>query len=79
MTGEGITGTGNTMNSNFETKRLHTSGGPLDKGHQRYDKHTKDKESHLESMASSGAGMQEGDDDVPLGSREDRERNEARE
>lgn len=76
MTGEAITGTGDTMPAESETKRLHFSGGPLDKGSQRYDKHTKDSESHLEKFAGEGAGMQEGDEDIDIGTREERERKE---
>ncbi|MCJ1293251.1 hypothetical protein MMC34_004805 [Xylographa carneopallida] len=75
MTGEAITGTGNTLPAEAETKRLHFSGGPLDKGHQRYDKHTRDKESHLERLAGDGAGMQD-DEDIDVGSRDERENKE---
>ena len=76
QTGEAITGTGNALPAEAETKRMHFSGGPLDKGHDRYDKHTRSKESHHERFAGEGAGMQEGDDDIDLGSREERERKE---
>jgi len=75
-TGEVTTGTGNTLPSEAETKRMHYSGGPLDKGHDRYDKHTRSKESQFDSLAGDGAGMQDGDDDIDLGSREERERKE---
>ncbi|MCJ1243677.1 hypothetical protein MMC30_000874 [Trapelia coarctata] len=67
-----LTGAGDVLPAEVQTKNLHFSGNALDKGHQRYDKHTKDKESHLEKRASKGPGM-EGDEDVEVGSGEGRE------
>ena len=59
-----------------ETKRNHFTGDSLSKGHQRYDKHTVQKESDLERFAGEGAGKE----DVPGqegAGRDARERNEA--
>ena len=63
------------MPAESETKRNHFSGDALSKGHQRYDKHTVQKESDFERFAGEGAGM----DDVPGqegAGREERERKE---
>lgn len=50
---EVITGVGGQMPGETSTKHTHFGGGnPLAKGSQRYDKHTKSKESDLEYKAS---------------------------
>ncbi|MCJ1481274.1 hypothetical protein MMC06_001431 [Schaereria dolodes] len=49
-TGGVLTGTGDQLPAQTESKRLHMSANnPLSKGHDRYDKHTVQKESDLES------------------------------
>ncbi|MCJ1236703.1 hypothetical protein MMC14_004685 [Varicellaria rhodocarpa] len=74
--GEILTGTGDQLPAQVESKRLHFGANdPLSKGHDRYDKHSRQKESDQERYASEGAGM----DDVPGQEgegREGRERNE---
>ncbi|KAI9699007.1 MAG: hypothetical protein M1836_003196 [Candelina mexicana] len=67
-TGEVISGTGDQMPAQAESKRMHYgANNPLAKGHDRYDKHSRDKESELDKFASEGAGVkpapgEEGDD-----------------
>ena len=57
-TGEVITGTGDQLPAQVESKRLHFGANdPLSKGHDRYDKHTKQKESDLDRYADEGAGV----------------------
>ncbi|KAA6411007.1 MAG: hypothetical protein FRX48_05318 [Lasallia pustulata] len=57
-TGEVVTGTGDQLPAQVESKRLHFGANdPLSKGHDRYDKHTKQKESDLERYAGEGAGV----------------------
>ncbi|MCJ1259233.1 hypothetical protein MMC24_007069 [Lignoscripta atroalba] len=57
-TGEVVTGTGDQMPAQVESKRLHMgANNPLSKGHDRYDKHTRQKESDLERYAGEGAGV----------------------
>jgi hypothetical protein len=54
--GEVITGTGDQLPAQIESKRLHFGPNePLAKGHDRYDKHRKQKESDLERYAVEGA------------------------
>jgi len=41
-----------------ESKRLHYGANePLSKGHDRYDKHSRQKESDIERYASEGPGV----------------------
>ena len=48
-----ITGIGDQMPGQTNTKHTHYSGGnPLAKGSQRYDKHTRDNESTLDKGAA---------------------------
>jgi len=55
-TGEVITGTGDQLPAQVESKRLHYGANdPLSKGHDRYDKHSRQKESDLERYAGEGA------------------------
>ena len=55
-TSDVITGTGDSMPSEIGSKRLHNDANPdLSKGHQRYDKHVKQKGSDQEKGASEGA------------------------
>ncbi|MCJ1372328.1 hypothetical protein MMC20_003552 [Loxospora ochrophaea] len=62
-TGEVITGTGDQLPAAAESKRMHFgANNPLAKGHDRYDKHARQKESDLERYAGEGAGV-----DVPPG------------
>lgn len=77
-TGEVLTGTGDALPAQVESKRLHMSANnPLAKGHDRYDKHTVQKESDLERYAGEGAGMEEVPGEEGLeGKREERERKE---
>jgi len=57
-TGEVETGTGDQLPAPVETKRLHCgANAPLSKGHDRYDKHLRQKESDLERYASEGSGV----------------------
>lgn len=57
-TGEVVTGTGDQLPAQVESKRLHFGANdPLSKGHDRYDKHTKQKESDLERYGGEGAGV----------------------
>lgn len=52
-----ISGTGDQMPSEVTTKHAHYGGANgLAKGSERYDKHTKSKESDLEAKAGAGAG-----------------------
>ena len=54
--GDVITGIGDQMPSEVNTKNAHYGGGnSLAKGSERYDKHTKSKESDLETKAAAGA------------------------
>ncbi|MCJ1358915.1 MAG: hypothetical protein MMC33_008915 [Icmadophila ericetorum] len=58
--GKVLTGTGDQLPAQVESKRLHFgANNPLAKGHDRYDKHTRQKESDLERYAAEGAGMDE--------------------
>ncbi|KAK8196633.1 hypothetical protein M8818_006798 [Zalaria obscura] len=55
-TGEVITGQGDQIPAQGESKRLHFGANdPLAKGHDRYDKHARQKESDLERYAGEGA------------------------
>ncbi|KAI9669941.1 MAG: hypothetical protein M1831_006977 [Alyxoria varia] len=55
--GDVITGAGDQMPSEVTTKHAHYGGGgSLAKGSERYDKHTKSKESDLEAKAAPGPG-----------------------
>jgi len=55
-TGEIITGTGDQLPAQVESKNLHFGANdPLSKGHDRYDKHSRQKESDLERYAGEGA------------------------
>jgi hypothetical protein len=65
-TGEVITATGDQLPAEVESKRLHFGANePLSKGHDRYDKHSRQKESDLERYAGEGAQV-----DVPPGEEE---------
>ena len=53
ITGEVLTGTGDQLPAQTESKRLHLgANNPLDKGHDRRDKHTVQKESDFERYQS---------------------------
>ncbi|KAF2102961.1 hypothetical protein NA57DRAFT_32716 [Rhizodiscina lignyota] len=55
-TGEVITGTGDQLPAQLESKRLHYGANePASKGHDRLEKHLKQKESDLERYAGEGA------------------------
>ena len=55
-TSQVITGTGDALPSEIGSKRLHNDMSPnLSKGHQRYDKHVRQKGSDQEKEASEGA------------------------
>lgn len=55
-TGEVVTGTGDQLPAAIESKRLHFGANdPAAKGHDRADKHRKQKESDLERYAGEGA------------------------
>ncbi|KAI9691766.1 MAG: hypothetical protein M1822_007838 [Bathelium mastoideum] len=61
-TSEVVTGTGDQMPVQIESKNLHFGPNePLSKGHDRYDKHSRQKESDLERYQGEGADM----DQVP--------------
>jgi hypothetical protein len=65
-TSEVITGTGDQLPPQVESKNLHFGANdPLAKGHDRYDKHARQKESDLVRYAGEGAGA-----DVPPGEEE---------
>lgn len=65
-TSEVITGTGDQMPAQIESKNLHFGANdPLAKGHDRYYKHAKQKESDLERYQGEGAAA-----DVPPGEAE---------
>lgn len=54
-----------------------SANNPLAKGHDRYDKHTVQKESDLERYAGEGPGMEEVPGEEGLeGKRDERERKE---
>ncbi|PNS18962.1 hypothetical protein CAC42_6057 [Sphaceloma murrayae] len=58
-TGEVMTGTGDELPAQIESKRLHFGANdPLSKGHDRYDKHSRQKESDLERYAKEGAEVE---------------------
>ncbi|KAI9722232.1 MAG: hypothetical protein M1812_001704 [Candelaria pacifica] len=58
-TGEVISGVGDQIPAQAESKRMHYgANNPLAKGHDRYDKHSRDKESDLEKFAGEGAGVE---------------------
>ena len=70
-TADVMTGTGDTLPAEVGSKNLHFAGNPdLSKGHQRYDKHVRQKGSDQERDA--GEGIDEVEDDV-----EDRGENRA--
>lgn len=55
-----------------ENKRLHASANnPLSKGHDRYDKHSRQKESDIERYASEGAGVDLQPSEDAMAKRED--------
>ncbi|KAI9740085.1 MAG: hypothetical protein M1818_004836 [Claussenomyces sp. TS43310] len=57
-TGEVETGTGDQLPAEVEFKRLHHgANNPLAKGHDRYDKHTKQTESDLDRYATDGSNV----------------------
>ncbi|KAM3068293.1 hypothetical protein ACMFMG_009433 [Clarireedia jacksonii] len=57
-TGEVVTGTGDQLGANVESKRLHYGpNDPAFKGHDRAEKHGKNSESAIESRASAGPGV----------------------
>jgi hypothetical protein len=58
--GEVITGTGDQLPAQVESKRLHFGPNePLAKGHDRYYKHHKQNESDFERFAGEGAEVDE--------------------
>lgn len=58
-TGSVVTGTGDTLPAQVESKNLHFGANdPLAKGHDRYDKHARQKESDLERYAGEGAAVE---------------------
>lgn len=57
-TGDVITGTGDQMPAQVESKNLHFGANdPVAKGHDRVDKHARQGESDLERYAGEGAGV----------------------
>ncbi|MCJ1308140.1 hypothetical protein MMC25_001792 [Agyrium rufum] len=75
-TGEVMTGTGDQLPAQVESKRMHFgANNPLAKGHDRYDKHTRQKESDFERYAVDGAAMDEvpGQEDLSREARETKE------
>ena len=57
-TGEVQTGTGDTLPATAETKNLRFGGSEdVSKGHQRYDKHVRQKESDFEKFAGGAEGV----------------------
>jgi hypothetical protein len=69
-TGEVITGTGDQLPAQVESKRMHFGANePLAKGHDRYHKHHKQNESDLERFAGEGAEV----DEAPGEEREDQD------
>lgn len=57
-TGEVLTGTGDQLPAQVESKRLHFgANNPLAKGHDRYDKHAVQNESDFERYQGDGAGV----------------------
>jgi len=57
-TGGVVTGTGDQLPAQAESKNLHFGANdPLAKGHDRYDKHARQKESEHERYAEGGAEM----------------------
>lgn len=72
---EVITATGDQMPGEASTKHSHFGGGnSLAKGSQRYDKHTKSKESDLEYKAQGGAEVAPQSGEERLGQDEIRDR-----
>ncbi|PSK55400.1 hypothetical protein B9Z65_2789 [Elsinoe australis] len=58
-TGEVFTATGDQLPAQVESKNLHFGANdPLAKGHDRYDKHARQKESDLERYAQDGAEVE---------------------
>jgi len=58
-TGEVVTATGDQLPAQVESKNLHFgANGPLAKGHDRMDKHVRQKESDLERYAGEGAEVE---------------------
>lgn len=50
--------TGDQLPAAVESKRLHFGANdPLSKGHDRYDKHSRQKESDIERYVSEGSGV----------------------
>lgn len=67
-TGEVITGTGHQLPAEVESKNLHFGANePLAKGHDRYDKHRRQKQSDFERYAGGDGGV----DAAPGEERED--------
>ncbi|KAI9756268.1 MAG: hypothetical protein M4579_003935 [Chaenotheca gracillima] len=57
-TGEVMTGVGDTMPVQAESKRMHLGANePLSKGHDRYDKHSRQKESDYERYAAGDTSV----------------------
>ncbi|KAI9840139.1 MAG: hypothetical protein M1837_001900 [Sclerophora amabilis] len=57
-TGEVMTGTGDTLPPSTESKNLHVGASdPLSKGHDRYEKHSRQKESDLDRYAAAGTDV----------------------
>ena len=73
-TGEVVTGTGDVLGANVESKRLHYgANNPSAKGHDRADKHSKQKESDLERYAGEGAELDGVPGDESIGGTKGRE------
>jgi len=79
-TGEVITGTGDQLPAQVESKRLHISpNNPGAKGHDRVDKHATHNRSHVDRYAGEGStvdpvpGEDEDDQDALRDSRERKE------
>jgi len=71
-TGEVETGTGDQLPAQAESKRLHYGANdPLSKGHDRYDKHSRQKESDLERYANEGPNVDLAPGEERLAQRED--------
>lgn len=79
-TNEVITGTGDQLPAEVESKNLHFgANNPLAKGHDRYDKHTVDRESDIRRYAGEGVDADPAPGEEELPQDQIRDRREARE
>lgn len=79
-TGEVLTGTGDQLPAQVESKRLHMGANdPFSKGHDRMDKHRRHKESELERYAGEGVDVDKAPGEEELGQEEVRDRRDRKE